>query len=576
MRINNIQDVKLYNSQKHVKRTNLPHTVNSSVSTVQNVPINNPPLDNLGSHSTADSLSKSVSFSKKSNFKKVLYPLLTIVGIGILAYTGKNLYNKKLTPMQPIKKLTKEMQKFPRDIEYRKEILKAMGLPESDFTKLRSLLGEDEFKHVIDKLNLTPESYCPGIKSYKSTGAVLFKQKENVKNHIFSVNLHVHTRFSDGKFDIEELLNQAASYGDELMKEKNQPFVFSITDHDCVQGVKEAIKLIYKNPEKYKNIRFVTGIENTTMFNDPTLLNNPVQIHVLSYAFNPFSKNIENTLIKGQNTQVEQLKKALAYATEQYNTQPIKQNINFDIDEFIHIFPFAQHSLRPLNYTLKDYIQFKTIYQSMIKENSALAKFLKSNNIQMPNIDLMAPVQNIGNNLDYSQGQKYWQYYAKALKNTFIEHIKKSNPNIDEQELSNCLSRTSLLSENFANFVEAKALDSSSKMYIKNFEFPNISDFMKKFTTEKYGVCSLAHPGVFFPLDSLKDESQVPELFDKIYKVYKQTGGDKAYFAENNYQSYFPHFLSGLGKKLTQMAESLGLKKTGGLDSHIKSLFDER
>ena len=45
-----------------------------------------------------------------------------------------------------------EMSKFTEDIAYRKNILKDMNLPQSDYYKLYSILGPEELDNVVKKL----------------------------------------------------------------------------------------------------------------------------------------------------------------------------------------------------------------------------------------------------------------------------------------------------------------------------------------------------------------------------------------------------------------------------------------
>ena len=83
-----------------------------------------------------------------------------------------------------------------------------------------------------------------------------FQNMENVANGIFRVNLHLHTTASDGKFTIPDLFDQLSEYAKTV---KNPPFIVSITDHDNVEGAKEAIRYMAANPEKFKHVLFAPG-----------------------------------------------------------------------------------------------------------------------------------------------------------------------------------------------------------------------------------------------------------------------------------------------------------------------------
>ncbi len=94
------------------------------------------------------------------------------------------------------------------------------------------------------------------------------------------VDFHTHSVYSDGTKTISELVEEA--------KEKGIKY-FSITDHDCINGLAEANELC-----KINDINFVNGIELSADFKGE-------EIHVLAYNFdldNPYLKEFLNkTLI---------------------------------------------------------------------------------------------------------------------------------------------------------------------------------------------------------------------------------------------------------------------------------------
>lgn len=89
------------------------------------------------------------------------------------------------------------------------------------------------------------------------------------------IDLHTHSKCSDGDLSPEELLQMA---------EKRNLTVFSISDHDTVDA--------YKNLDvkKYYSGRFITGVELTCNLNGKT-------IEVLGYGFD-VQKMLEEPLIK--------------------------------------------------------------------------------------------------------------------------------------------------------------------------------------------------------------------------------------------------------------------------------------
>ena len=64
------------------------------------------------------------------------------------------------------------------------------------------------------------------------------------------IDLHIHSAYSDGTFNVNEIVELADIKG---MK------IISLTDHDSIDGLEEAGKMCVE-----KNIMFINGIEIST------------------------------------------------------------------------------------------------------------------------------------------------------------------------------------------------------------------------------------------------------------------------------------------------------------------------
>lgn len=190
--------------------------------------------------------------------------------------------------------LFKSKQITPRDLEYKKLLQK--GLKDTfelscKVEDLESVVGPDELKSIIDRLN--PKQYEVG---------------EN-----FRANFHLHTKASDGSLTPKEFLELCKEWADKVFKSgKAQdglpPFSAAITDHDRVRSVKETIALIAKEPDKYKNFKFVAGCE--FMFNG---YKEPYSaFEAVGLGFNPFDKSLE-PMMQGfsSKNKVSDIKKVL-------------------------------------------------------------------------------------------------------------------------------------------------------------------------------------------------------------------------------------------------------------------------
>ena len=83
-------------------------------------------------------------------------------------------------------------------------------------------------------------------------------------------DLHIHTKYSDGEFDEQQILEEIESAG---ITE------FAICDHDTITGSQKVFELLKKQNKK---IIFHSGIELTCRLN---LFNTSINMHILFYDF---------------------------------------------------------------------------------------------------------------------------------------------------------------------------------------------------------------------------------------------------------------------------------------------------
>ena len=98
------------------------------------------------------------------------------------------------------------------------------------------------------------------------------------------VDLHLHTTYSDGTLTPNELVQLAL---------KNNLEIISITDHDCTDGIDEAMLASFN-----RNLTVIPGIELNTDTEDG-------DIHVLGYFIDYQNKDLQKLLIECRNSRVE-------------------------------------------------------------------------------------------------------------------------------------------------------------------------------------------------------------------------------------------------------------------------------
>lgn len=193
------------------------------------------------------------------------------------------------------------------DSKYRKQLAKGINRLFPDLncksSDLQSIIGVDELTKVLKTAN--PESFSTG------------RDLENVKNGIFTINLHTHTDDSDGRFTVEELLNTAAEYANRI----NKLVYIGITNHDSINDLVRAVQITAKNKEKFRNLKIVLGIEFNAKYENPEMFSKPLQLEMIGYCINPFDDKFNKFMrnIKTNNTDYAQ--EFIEKVNEQYGTQ---------------------------------------------------------------------------------------------------------------------------------------------------------------------------------------------------------------------------------------------------------------
>lgn len=193
-----------------------------------------------------------------------LFAIVTIVLLGCYVY-GFRYYVSE--PMQ--------------DLEYKKAIIKDSHNIFYRLENLRPVVGEDELIEFIKNNNENPQIYTPS--------------EENIKKGIFRANLHMHTLQSDGSASVKQRLDAAQEYAENNIKDGYM--YIAITDHNTVLGAKEAVEILQKYPNKYKNVKVVLGMEVFTAFKSK-YYKAPVEIHVLNWCLNPYDEFLNKEFYK--------------------------------------------------------------------------------------------------------------------------------------------------------------------------------------------------------------------------------------------------------------------------------------
>ena len=542
-------------------KTKVPYRV--SVPAVEQIPVQVPQKVTI-----PPQVSDSVVISNKEKATKLgaTAGVIGAIVLGIKAFKGKA--SSEVSNSNVAEIVQQNMEKssaviFKYDMPYIKSLSRAIGLPEGDEFKLQSVMGQFELKGLLEK--------------FSSKDFSIGESLEGANNRTFRVNLHNHTQYSDGKLSVKDFLEQSAKYADQVFetnpKDGKPPFIIAITDHDTMEGCKEALKILSGNPDKFKNLRVVLGSEISVSNSDANIVSRPLNFELVGYCQNPYDEKLVKLLENIQKTRQQNAEKFLTQISEKY------PQYNFSIEE-AKSFHANLKNMRTngILYLTGDYAKFKI----------SLTEYVQQINKILPNtVEKLSPEK-----LFKQMGDDYYYrmdaFGERDMKTYFQEHglkgvlrdkglLSKKNKNTFNQAFNVDLSQQF----EFISQTVQKNLPTLSDR--KNYTLAPEQVF--EATTE--GFYGFAHPAVIdFGYDNISparkkicDENSFQYGENLVYEIFnslKQSGKEMFAASEVNYQSY-PKYVDK--QWINYMKESiadnpnLNLLYTGGVDAHKPSIF---
>ena len=102
------------------------------------------------------------------------------------------------------------------------------------------------------------------------------------------IDLHLHSIYSEGTLSVTELIRQAKKYNISVL---------SLTDHNTIAGVEEALRV-----GRRENVKVIPGVEIYTNLNKHHL-------HLLGYNFNIYCSELQKTLDKLAHRRINDIEK---------------------------------------------------------------------------------------------------------------------------------------------------------------------------------------------------------------------------------------------------------------------------
>lgn len=333
---------------------------------------------------------------------------------------------------------------------------------------------------------------------------------------LFKANLHVHTQYSDGEMTIKELFSQA-----EDLSTKTPDFIAAITDHDTIDGNKEAAQLI----KDYTHANICLGVEISTIAINFPNQPKPLQVHLLVYGIDPNDKKLDEYLI---NKRIQKLELAKSTIAKLNSALP---EYKFTIEEAAKCHGMILKGEDEVAHPLKKYTSGKILLD-----------------YYYPNADFSYETPIYKFKYMFKSPEAYHKIYKKVLELYTGEKLPEIPEEI-EQKIQT------------AREIYLKAHPSIGNMLE---QFSSFEDTVKFVSTLNCGVMSIAHPA--------RTKAYCPEFYEYLFEYFKKASGDKAMFYEGYYQSYEGTYYQEWQEKINKAASKFGLLKTGGLDSHGKSL----
>lgn len=434
------------------------------------------------------------------------------------------------------------------DIDYKKTLARHLDI--TDLNLLRSVVAPNEFKEFI---NLFDENaYKPD--NWLDINKVSTFDCQSLGNNKFFANLHVHTNHSDGLACVSQILDCAIKIADENAKNGGFGFLLAITDHDTIDGVKEALNIIIQNPEKYRNLKLVTGVEISTVGVDFSYQKKTLDIHTLFYCLNPFDEQLNMFLNEKMHQKYNLACETLNFLKKSLSSVLEELNLNLSLEDAAKIHPMITKGQDEVSHPLKKYIYGEILFSYYVQNNANLLKKLEEFGVDNKLLSYEKPVymyKSMFNN------ERYFFIYKDALQK-YLNFITNNKYNFILPDIPETLVKTLLTGKEIC---EKSHPSCESRLQA----FSYFEETLKFLNSLDSGVISIAHPA---RINVHNIDRPLFDFFNEFWDVYKKNGKDSAFAYEKYYRSYTSSSKLKMLDDINKAADLYKLAATGGIDSH--------
>lgn len=429
------------------------------------------------------------------------------------------------------------------------------NIQNSNYTKFKSNLKEQKSSKTVEKHSTVKKHVliCAGTLLVAGTGIAIYNKSfiktkhlttaqkdffklcknsklenykssaQNINSGIFNIDLHSHSNYSDGYASVPNLLEQAASYADKVFAKTGKKFTFALTDHDRVGGVREALKIIKSNPDKYKNLNFIPAVELSFSF----ISNGKIRAgELLAYFINPDSKEIKILVENLNKNRYEMIDNAINKLGKGFSRNEME---NYFINKDGETFAYNLH------YRIRNYAQIKNRINKMAKESNE-------------NPDLL--YRKIMQNYVFSYKRVPKPYVSpEGLENYLKQNNIKTKTEIYDKKIDE------ICEEFFPKIVDGKIVSNTENSFEK---------IIETFKNDENVVLAFAHP--YF---TAQEMTNYKKEFENLIKL----SNGKIKMAEIYHQSYPQNIPIDKINEINQYLLKKNLIPLGGRDNHSSNLI---
>ncbi len=212
------------------------------------------------------------------------------------------------------------------------------------------------------------------------------------------IDLHIHSKFSDGQFDIKQLVELSRANGVGLI---------SITDHDDIRS-----SLELKNNSDIKETEYVNGVELSSFIK---LNNRIIRLHILGYGYDEGNEELQNKLLGKRNLRTHVNKEYLVKLMHEFPYLSNELLEKVQCDKYIR-----------LSRLIKKYLNNERLSSDQLND---VKKYLDSNRPIYPNYEFEAleSLQIIRNANGYSVLAHPYQYRLNVNEEIALLKLLKEN-----------------------------------------------------------------------------------------------------------------------------------------------------